>query len=184
MTYCWRTIDKRTLKPTKTNKQNDNPNARTREKLQWDSRRNAIMLKSNPIPARLVAHELENNIPKKFSLCYDSSRSQIRLPNLEIWQSHWGSLGHLTLKGRGIWLQNFHNTGENRHGGHKQNLVSITTQGKGVVTPRKAERDLPVSIWESPAEAWVRSSLLQGQWLWQQGYWQVHVGMSPFGGHQ
>ena len=46
------------------------------------------MLKSNPIPARLVAHELENNIPKKFSLCYDSSRSQIRLPNLEIWQSH------------------------------------------------------------------------------------------------
>ena len=46
------------------------------------------MLKSNPIPDRCVAHELENNIPKKFSLCYDSSRSQIRLPNLEIGQRH------------------------------------------------------------------------------------------------
>ena len=29
------------------------------------------------------------------------------------------------------------------------------TQEKGAVTPQETEPDLPVSVWESPAEAWV-----------------------------
>ena len=45
-------------------------------------------------------------------------------------------------------------------GGHKQNLVLNRTQEKGAVTPQETEPDLPVSVWESPAEAWVNSGLL------------------------
>ena len=163
MTYCWRTIDKRTLKPIKTNKQKHNTHPRTREKLQWD-RRNAIIIKSNPIPERWATHELENNIPKKFSLCCEGSRLQIRLPNLEIWQRDWGFEVQ-----KDLITELPQDLGKQRHGGHKQNLASTRTQRKGIVTPQKTEPDLPVRIWESPAEVWVSSSLFQGQWLWQQG---------------
>ena len=55
-------------------------------------------------------------------------------------------------------------------GGHKQNLVCIRTQKKGAVTPQETDSDLPVSVQESPAEAWVSSGLLQGLGHWvQQG---------------
>ena len=37
------------------------------------------------------------------------------------------------------------------------------TQEKRVVTPQKTDPDLPVSVQESPAEAWVGGDLLQGQ---------------------
>ena len=47
--------------------------------------------------------------------------------------------------------------------GHKQNLVCTRTQEKGAVTPQETEPDLPVSVQESPAEAWVNSGLLRGQ---------------------
>ena len=36
------------------------------------------------------------------------------------------------------------------------------TQEKGAVTPRETDPDLPVSVQESPAEAWVGVGLLQG----------------------
>ena len=48
-------------------------------------------------------------------------------------------------------------------GGHKQNPVHTRTQEKGAVTPQETEPDLPVSVLESLAEAWVDSSLLCGQ---------------------
>ena len=48
-------------------------------------------------------------------------------------------------------------------GGHKQNLVHTRTQEKGAVIPQETEPDLPVSVQESPAEAWVNSGLLRGQ---------------------
>ena len=48
-------------------------------------------------------------------------------------------------------------------GGHKQNFVCTRTQEKGAVTPQETDPDLPVSIQESPAEAWVGGALLQGQ---------------------
>ena len=47
-------------------------------------------------------------------------------------------------------------------GGHKQNLVCIRTQEKGAVTPQETDPDLPVSVQESLAEAWVGGGLLQG----------------------
>ena len=40
-------------------------------------------------------------------------------------------------------------------GGHKQNLLRTRTQEKGAVTPQKTDPDLPKSVQESPAKAWV-----------------------------
>ena len=51
--------------------------------------------------------------------------------------------------------------GKQTLGGQKQNLVSAKTQEKGVVTPQETGIDFPVSVQESPAEAWVGSGLLQ-----------------------
>ena len=48
-------------------------------------------------------------------------------------------------------------------GGHKQNIVCTRVQEKGAVSPQETEPDLPVSVQESPVEAWVDSGLLQGQ---------------------
>ena len=46
--------------------------------------------------------------------------------------------------------------------GHKQNLVYTRTQERGAVTPQETDPDLPVSVQESPTEAWVGGGLLQG----------------------
>ena len=48
-------------------------------------------------------------------------------------------------------------------GGHKQKLVCTRTQEKGAVTPQETDPDLPVSVQETPVEAWVSGGLLQGQ---------------------
>ena len=37
------------------------------------------------------------------------------------------------------------------------------TQEKGAATPQETDPDLPVSVQESPAEAWVSGGLLQGR---------------------
>ena len=41
-----------------------------------------------------------------------------------------------------------------------QNLVSTRTQEKGAMTPEETDPDLPVSVQESLAEAWVSGGLL------------------------
>ena len=46
------------------------------------------------------------------SHCYESCRTHNRFPNLGIWQRDWEPLGSLILEASGIWLQNFHRTGE------------------------------------------------------------------------
>ena len=55
--------------------------------------------------------------------------------------------------------------GKQTLGEHKQNLVHTRTQEKRAVTPQQTqtEPDLPVSVQESLAEAWVHSGLLRGQ---------------------
>ena len=45
----------------------DTPCSKTKKKLQWDGRRSAIMIKSNPICTRWVTHKLENNNTKEVS---------------------------------------------------------------------------------------------------------------------
>ena len=44
--------------------------------------------------------------------------------------------------------------------GHTQKLVCKRTQEKGAATPQETDPDLPVSVQESSAEAWVGSGLL------------------------
>ena len=46
--------------------------------------------------------------------------------------------------------------------GHKQNLVCTRTQEKEALILQETDSDLPVSVQESPEEAWVGSGLLQG----------------------
>ena len=55
-TNCWTIIDKKTLELTK----KDTPHPKTKEKPQWDGRRGAITVKSNPITAGWVIHKLAN----------------------------------------------------------------------------------------------------------------------------
>ena len=55
-TNCWTVIDRKTLELTK----KDTPHAKTKEEPQWDGRRGAITIKSNPITAGWVTHKLEN----------------------------------------------------------------------------------------------------------------------------
>ena len=50
--------------------------------------------------------------------------------------------------------------GKQTLGGHKQNLMPTRTQEKGAVIPQEIEPNLPVSVQESLAEAWVNSGLL------------------------
>ena len=52
--------------------------------------------------------------------------------------------------------------GKQTLGGHKQNLVRTRTREKGAGTPQETDPDLPVSVQESLAEAWVGGGLLQG----------------------
>ena len=47
-------------------------------------------------------------------------------------------------------------------GGHKQKLVCTRTQEKEAMTPQETEPDLPMSVQESLAEAWVGGGLLLG----------------------
>ena len=55
-TSCWTIIDRKTLELTK----KDTPHPKTKGKPQWDGRRGAITVKSNPITAGWVTHRLEN----------------------------------------------------------------------------------------------------------------------------
>ena len=73
--------------------------------------------------------------PKKFSRCCESSRAHNKLPSLDIQQKDWEPPGKHSRRAQ-------------------QNLVCTWTQEKETVTPRETEPDLPVSVWESPAELW------------------------------
>ena len=55
--------------------------------------------------------------------------------------------------------------GKQTLGGYKQNLVFTRTQEKGAVTSQETEPDLPVSVQEPLAEAWVSRGL-----PWDQGH--------------
>ena len=69
---------------------------------------------------------------------------------------------NLTLGASGFCLQNFHRTGKQTLGGHKQNPVHTRSQEKGAMTTQETDPDLPVSVQQSPVEGWVGGGLLQG----------------------
>ena len=146
---CWNPSKKDTLRPEK--------------KPQWDSRRSAIAIKSNPIPTEWASHKLENS----------NTEEILRL----LWRfwAPWQAfqLGDLTKNGdpQGIWPSGQQNLiiGLPQDWG-KQRLYSLRarsfactkTQGKGGVTSQETEPDLPASVRQSPVEAWVSKGLPQG----------------------
>ena len=56
-TNCWTIINRKTLELTK----KDTPHPKTKKKPQWDIRRGAITIKSNPITAGWMTRKLENS---------------------------------------------------------------------------------------------------------------------------
>ena len=65
-------------------------------------------------------------------------------------------------------------------GEHKQNLECTRTQEKGVMTPQETDPHLPVSVQESPVEAWVSSGLLQGHTHTQKSVSRVRLFATPW----
>ena len=106
------------------------------------------MIKSHPIPAGWVTHKLENNNTKAV------------LPLLwRFWVPCQGSQPGDLKKGLGIprefdfegqqdLIIGLPRTRGNKRGfgGHKQNRACTMTQGKGAVTPRETEPDLPLVL--------------------------------------
>ena len=53
--------------------------------------------------------------------------------------------------------------GKQTLGEHRLKLLRTRTQEKGAVIPQETDPELPVSVQEPLAEAWVSGGLLQGQ---------------------
>ena len=57
-------------------------------------------------------------------------------------------------------MRTYTGLGKQTLGGHKQNLKHIRIHEKGALTPEETDKDLPVSVQESLAEAWAGGGLL------------------------
>ena len=105
-------------------------------------------------------------IPKKFLHCCKSSRTYNRFPSLGIRQRDWELSGNLTFKANGIWLQNFHRTGDTDSWRARTRACAYQDPGERKSDPLQTEPDLAVSVQESPAKMWVNSGLPWGQRHW------------------
>ena len=170
-TSCWTTMDRRMQEPTK-------KISKAREKPQ-DGRRDATMIKSNPIPTGGQHTSWRTSTLQRFSHC-------VKVPNptsgFPIWGSHKGiwqsqSPGNLTLKASGIWLQDFHRTGGNRLHSWRTQTKSCAHQGtgKGAESPPETEPDLPASVGGSPGEGWAGRGSQRGQGHWPQQAWECSL---------
>ena len=92
-TSFWTTINRRMLKSTQ---KKGIPHPKTKKKQQWDGKRGANTIKSNPIPAGLVTHYLENNKYQR------SSPTAVKVPSLMSDFPAWGS-SQETGNPQGIW---------------------------------------------------------------------------------
>ena len=160
----------------------DTPHPKTKKKLQWDSRRSAIM--KNQIPYLLGGWPTNwrTIIPKNFSHCCEGSDSH-----------GWEGPNKGSGNPQGIWLWStaefYCKTSiglretDFRLGGHKQNLVCTKSQKKGAVAPQETGAKLPASIGGPPVEVWVSRGTLQRQGNWQQLSGKVSFGINTLGGH-
>ena len=162
-TSCWTTMDKRMQEPTK-------KISKAREKPQ-DGRRDATMIKSNPIPTGVQHTSWRTTTPQRFSHCCEGPKPHIRLPNLRISQRD------LTLKASEIWLQDFHRTGGNRLYSWRTQTKSCAHQGtgKGAEIPQETKPDLPASVGGSPGEVWAGRGSQRGQGHWPQQAWDCSL---------
>ena len=100
-------------------------------------------------------------IPNKFSHCCESSRAHNRFPNLGMGMGQRNPK-ELDFETSGIWLKNFHRTGETVTSHLESSNKTVCEPGpRGKEQwPQKKLSWFPVSIQESLAEAWVDSVLL------------------------
>ena len=110
----WTTFDKKTLEPTKKRHSTSEDKGEATH-THTNNRRGTIMINQilYPLGGRLT--NWRTITPKKFSQFCEGSRLHISLRSLGIQPRNWESPGNLTLKVRGIWLQDFLRTGGNRH---------------------------------------------------------------------
>ena len=161
---CWNRPKKDILHP------------KTKEKLQQDSRRNAIIIKSNPIPTGQATHKLEHNNTKdllpllwRFQAPHQASQIGDPAKGLEIplesdCEGQWDLITGLPQ-----------DCGKQRHplGGHKQALEHTRTQGKGAVTPH---RRLNWTYLVLEGLLWRCGSTVAGHRHWQQQSWEAPLG--------
>ena len=176
-TNCWTIINRKTLEHTK----KDTLHPKTKEKPQWDGRRGAITIKSNPILVGGWLTDWRTLIPQKSTHWSEGSEPHVRLPNLGVWQWEEEFLEKQTSKASGIWLQDFDRTGGNRDstlGGHTQSSVCIRTQGKKQWRHRRLNQTY-LLVLEGLLQRQGGCVSLWGQGHWQQKFWEVLLGMSP-----
>ena len=93
-TSCWTNVDKRMLE-LNNNKRYLHP--KTKKKLQWEGRKGAITIKSNPIHAGWATHKTDNNNAKRvFLLLW---RFWDWMSGFPAWRTRKG-----TGSSQGIWL--------------------------------------------------------------------------------
>ena len=127
---CWTIIDRKTLELTK----KDTPHPKTKEKPQWDGRRGAITIKSNPVTAGWVTHRLENT----YTTVVHPLERRFWAPRQASQPAGPATGGGIpreseSLKATGIWMQDFDRTEGKRDatlGGNTQSGMHVGTQGK------------------------------------------------------
>ena len=102
-----------------------------------------------------TTHKLENNYTNKFSHCCESSRAHNTFPDLGI-SVRLRTPREFDFEGQWDLITELPQDWGNRP-------LCIRTQKKGTVTPQETEPDLPVSVQESQAEAWVNIDQPWGQ---------------------
>ena len=175
-TSCWTIIDRKTLELTR----KDTPHPKTKEKPQWDGRRGAITVKSNPITTGWVTHRLANTYTTEVHPLEWRFWAPRQLPNLGVPQWEQEFLENQTLKPSGNWLQDFDRTGGNRDstlGGHTRSSVHIGTQGKEQ-WPRERLNQTYLLVLEGPLQSRGGCGSPWGQGHWQQKFWEVLLGVS------
>ena len=147
-TSCWITIHRRALEPSK-GKKIDASHPKTKKKLQQDSKRDTVTVKSNPIPAGCVTHKLENsNIKELLPLLWrfwtprqafqlDDLTKGLGIPKESDLEAQWDLIIKLPQDWGKQKLQSWR---------AQQNLACTKTQRKGAVTPQETEPKLPASV--------------------------------------
>ena len=160
-------------------KKKDTPPPKTK-KLHWDSRRDTVTIKSNPIPTGRVTHRLENNdIKAVLTLLW------------RFWTPLQASQPGDPTKGLGIPRESglegwwdlviaFRRTEGNRYsslGRHRQSCAPTKTQRRGAVTHRRRNQKY-LLVWEGLLWRCGSVGAPQGR-----GHWKVCLGGNPLGGH-
>ena len=110
------------------------------------------------------------NIPKKFLHCCESSTSHNRLTNLGILQRGARIPKESDFEGQQDLISEFPQNWGSRNSWRAQTVLCVY-HDPGERNSDLTRSRLAWSVWESPVEAWVHSSLLQGQGTLTSAIW-------------